>query len=373
MRIRVSVVVDQVGSYGRQVLRGVLAYAGSHSNWDVRADDADLLAGGVRAGEVDGILAQVTFPKMERWLVRCGLPVVNVSNRLAASALPRVINDDAAIGAMAADYFLARGFTNFAYSGLAGTRFSWLRGEAFVSAVSKRGFGCRTVNHTKTSSVQRPVGPWLATLAKPCAVFGADDHAARRAIRDALELGLRVPEDVAVLGVEDDPFQSALASVPLSSIRSGAEKVGYEGARLLDRLLQGRRPPRRPLLVPPLGVVTRRSSDMLAVADPAVANALRFIREHAFEPIRPADVLRSVAVSRRMMEIRFRGVVGRSIGSEILRVRLERAKRLLAERHLTIGEVAEASGFPEPRYLSVWFRKVEGLTPREYRERFRLA
>lgn len=370
--IRVSIAVDQVGAYGRNVLCGVAAYAHAHTRWQLSQDDSPALVNNVRAGRVAGVIAQVTTPEAERLLLRCRLSVVNVSNRVSRTALPRVVNDDAAIGRLVAEYFLARGFSRFAFVGLPLLHFSWLRGETFATEIRKRGFSCSTFNHMRRPAPFQPVAPWLASLPTPCAIMAADDYVGRQVINAAAEDGFRVPEDFAIVGVEDDRVCSAFCRVPLSSVQTGAEKVGFEAAHLLDRLLYGEPPPSGPVTVPPVQVITRHSSDVHAVEDPVVRSMLEHIREHAFGTLRAADVVRTVSLSRRMLEIRFQRALHRSIEQEIVRVRLDHAKRLLTETHLPISEVAVKSGFAQPRYLSVWFRKALQSTPVEYRRRFKM-
>lgn len=380
MAIGISVVVDQFGAYGRRVLRGTAIYANTHTHWGVRVETINQLRVAVERGLVSGVIIQLARRTTNigtgdpsGMLTERGIPTVNVSGRLQESPFPRVANDDAAIGRMAAEYFLARGFTHFAFAGLHPTYLSWVRGEAFAAALRKAGFETQFANHTLHGTPTRPVADLFRNLPVPCALLGGDDNLAKQAVTLALERGLRVPEDVAVLGVENDPLLCELASVPISSIQTGAEKVGFEAARLLHRLLEGRPAPSSDILIPPQAVITRRSTDVMATADAHVATTLSHIRKHAFGPLSPADVLEQVPLSRRMMELRFKRAVGRTIGEEIVRVRLERAKRLLAESDLQIGEVAAASGFAEARYMNVAFRRHLAMTPKSYRRSLQLV
>lgn len=185
------------------------------------------------------------------------------------------------------------------------------------------------------------------------------------------QVGLRIPEDAALLGAEDDDLYCELARPALSSVRVPAEQIGREAAALLDRLLDGARPPRQPILLPPQGVVARRSSEVLAIDDPDVVAAARFIRGHGHLPLFVADVLREVPVERRSLERRFRKALGRGIWEEIRRVHVERAKRLLAETDQSIKAIAKQSGFTDFRHMAVVFRKELGLSPTAYRSRVR--
>jgi LacI family transcriptional regulator len=185
------------------------------------------------------------------------------------------------------------------------------------------------------------------------------------------QVGLRVPEDVALLGVDDDELDCELTRPRLSSVIVPAERIGYEAAALLDRLLAGERPPAEPILLPPTGVATRRSTEMLALADREVVAAVRFIREHAHLPLRVRDVLREVAVGRRTIERRCHKALGWGLGEEIRRVHLERARRLLARTELPMKAVAQQAGFSDFRHLAVVFRQELGLSPTAYRRQMR--
>ena len=379
METCISVTVDQIGAYGRQIVRGAAAYANTHTRWSLRVENPQEMSVSIGKGAISGVIAQfggvpahaaATDPNAT--LLRVGIPTVNVSGRLEKSPFPRVANDDDAIGRMVAEYFLARGFRCFGYAGMA-TFFSWRRGEAFMATVRAAGHLSCAVNHSRHPLPSLPHDDWLRDLPKPCAVMGADDNIGKNLIVTCARVGLAVPEDIAVVGVENDPMLCELGGVPLSSVQSGAEKVGYEAARLLDGLMRGNPPPPHDILIPPQAVVTRRSSDILATHDTHVATALRHINANAHKLLRPAEILALIPLSRRMLELRFKRAVGRTIGAEILRVRMERAKCLLAESDLQIGEVAAAAGFGEPRYMNVAFRQLMHTTPKAYRRQHLLV
>jgi LacI family transcriptional regulator len=195
------------------------------------------------------------------------------------------------------------------------------------------------------------------------------DAHAWRIQRICHDIGLAIPEEVSLIGVNNDDLIVHICQPPLSSVELNAVKIGYEAAALLDGLMHGRRTPGQPMLVPPVGVVARGSSDIEAVGDPEVAGALRFIREHAADGIEVEDVLDRLTVSRRTLERRFRDYLGRSPHDEIVRVRLERAERLLAVTRATVASVAESSGFGSPKHFHRVFKQQTGLTPVVYRNR----
>jgi LacI family transcriptional regulator len=185
-------------------------------------------------------------------------------------------------------------------------------------------------------------------------------------------VGLRVPEDVAIVGVDNDELRCEFTNPPLSSVAIPTERIGYEAAALLDRLMDGGQPPAAPVLVQPQGVVVRRSTDMLAVDDDQVARAFRFIRQHSGEPFAVRDILREVGAERRDLDARFRKALNRSLEEEILRSRLQQAERILSETDLELTQVARASGFGTLARLREALRRQTGLGPTEYRGKFRL-
>jgi LacI family transcriptional regulator len=208
---------------------------------------------------------------------------------------------------------------------------------------------------------------WLQALAKPVGIFAGHDVWALQVVEACRFAGLRVPEDIAVVGVDNDDLLCELARPSLSSVIVPAERVGYEAAALLDRLLAGQQPPRQPVFIPPPGVVSRQSSDVLAIEDPVVAQAVRFLRDSAHLPLRVADVLRAVPVSRRALERRFQAVFERGLAAEIRRLRIDKARQLLAESDLPMNRIAERSGFSSQYQLSRAFRREVGTTPTAYR------
>jgi LacI family transcriptional regulator len=216
-------------------------------------------------------------------------------------------------------------------------------------------------------SLHKRFQDWVRSLPKPAAVFTCNDLWGLQLAETCRQLGYGVPEDVAILGVQDDDLLCELARPPLSSIAIPAERIGFEAAAMLDRLLARPRLRPPPLLFPPLGVVNRQSTDILAVSDPQVATAVRFIQERAHQPLLVEDVLQAVSISRRALERRFRQALHRTLGEEIRRAHLERARELLARTSLAMSAVAQRSGFTDGKHLATVFRQETGVTPTAYR------
>jgi LacI family transcriptional regulator len=317
------------------------------------------------------------------------LPVVELFERNQRAHFPRILPDDQVTGQLAAEYFFNRGFRNFGFFG-DGTM-AWVRErEAGYRRELERLFQSRIADESQTFnyfSFERKgrsvagamskshrrqsaaMADWLVSLPKPTCVLAANDLWGFELVQAAREPGLHVPDDVAVLGVDNEELLCEMSHPPLSSVRIGGEQMGQAAVALMERLLDGEAVPTDPPRVAPLGVVTRQSTDVLAVQDPEVAAALRYIRRHAAEGLSVKQMLDSVAVNRRTLERRFVKVLGHTPLEEIRRVRLERVKELL-QTDLPIYEVAKRSGFATAEYLATSFQQSTGMTPRQYRHKF---
>jgi LacI family transcriptional regulator len=296
---------------------------------------------------------------------------VDVSAARLVPELPWVETDDAAIARLAAEHLLERGFRHFAFCGDA--RFNWSRWREGHFRARIEAAGHALHRHEAPAGARDPAAEtvalrrWLLELPKPVGILAAYDIRGQRVLDACRGAGLAIPDEVAVLGVDNDELLCELASPPLSSVMPNTLRTGYEAAALLDRMMRGEAV--RPVahLIPPVGVVARQSTDVLALEDRAVAQAVRFIREHACEGINVGDVLQGVTLSRRVLEQRFRRLLGRTPREEILQVRLARVKQLLTETDLTLYRVAERTGFEHVEYLSVVFKRETGRTPRQFR------
>lgn len=379
--IRVGLVFNYNLHYCRGVLRGVKQYAQAKPAWvflSAVADPKPVRA--LRNLPLDGLIAQVHARPLASALAALKRPLVNVSRALGELPFPRVGVDETLISRLVAGHFLDRGLRHFAFVGYPEYHYSAQREDGFRQALAESGhsLACYHVSpESLLASRNRPwaldgkLRRWLLALPKPVGLFASNDVCGSQLSEACHEAGLRVPEEMALVGVDNDDLFCELTRPSLSSVALPAERIGYEAAALLDRLLQGNEPPQQPLLLPPLGVVTRQSSDMVALDDADVAAALRFIRTHSHAPLRVVDVLRAVPVSRRGLERRFRLILHRGLGDEIRRVHLERAKDLLAGTELPVAVVAEQSGFSGNKHLCLVFRQETGLTPTAYRRQFR--
>jgi LacI family transcriptional regulator len=372
----VRLYADVVFGYSRGVLRGIADYAKIHGGWNFNFSSIiePGFTDGFAAEEVAGVIIQIRRREQADELIRSGVPAVTVANVLSPPAdLPSVFPDDIAVGRMAATYFWDRGFRHFAYFSNASPRFGQQRQQGFVTALAELKGSCAIFPEAEDSqsieSLREARRKFLAEQPRPLAIFCANDACAKEAVQDAIHLGFQVPDEVAVLGVDNDEINCELSGVQLSSIRLDTEGIGYEAAALLARLIAGEPAPREPVLVPPLEVITRRSSDVLSLGDSEVAAAVRFIRDTGGREINVEDLLARTSLSRRSLEMRFRKALGRSPYQEIRRVQIERAKLLLSRTDRPVREIADACGFKEARQLSAAFHERIGLTPRQYRRR----
>ncbi len=368
-------VLLSLSSYLVDIHRGVARYA-KERGWLLHADmafDAELPWG----WQGDGVITLLgAEPEEVRFALQMKCPVVDLALSRAEIPLPRVSVDNAAVARLAAEHFRERGFRNFAYYGRYGLGVDLRRRQCFQESLAAQGFGVTVMGWERergrqpdTWTVRRQ---WLARrlrpLPKPLAVFTSRDKDGAELIEVALAAGMHVPEEVAVLGVNNSELVCDFLPVPLSSIDVGWERIGYEGAALLDRLMRGEAPPPEPILLPPVGLVTRHSTDILAVENLDVARALRHIWLHYAEAgLGVPQVAAAVGMSRSRLDKAFHRCLQRNVGAEIRLLRLRRVKELLQNSHLTLEAIGRAAGFATQPHFYRAFREAEGLTPHAYR------
>jgi LacI family transcriptional regulator len=370
--LQIRLCADVVHSYSRGVLRGISDFAKLRGGWDVEfipLTDLDY-ASALKRDEVSGVIIQARTHEQAEPLIRSGIPAVNVANVNSTPVdLPSVFPEDRATGVMAAEYFLrGKNIRSFAFCGASDLEYSRLRREGFCATVQPH--PCVILKRPgEDSSPER--AQILKSLPRPVGIFCHNDACARAVIREVTSLGALVPDEVAVLGVDDDEIHCELSGVRLSSIRLNTEQIGHQAAALLGRLMAGGPRPGQPILVYPSQVITRRSTDVIALSDPEVSAAVRFIRDRGGRDIGVEDLLERTLLARRTLEMRFRKALGRSPHQEIRRVQIERARSLLSGTDRPVGEIADACGFKETRQLSTAFHERFGLSPRQYRRRAR--
>jgi LacI family transcriptional regulator len=304
-----------------------------------------------------------------------GRPVVDLSLIREEVALPRVVGAHHLIGSLGAEHFLERGFRHFAWFSTLEDAVTRLRLRGFNENLGRSGFVSEQWVFQLRPGAHRD--EWrakceflehrLKAIPKPAAVFCFRDADAANVLDACAQAGLAVPEQVAILGTDNNELICESLRVPLSSVNHDLEGLGYEGAALLHRLMHGGCPPKRPKLVPPKGITVRRSTEMLAVNHAPTRRALQFLQENYRRRIGAEEAAEASGLSRRQLERAFREHLGRSVSDQLAFVRLLRAKELLARSSLSVTDVSAQAGFNTPQYFNNVFRKATGLTPRRFR------
>ncbi len=383
---KVALLVETARGYGRGLLRGIVRYARLHGPWSfyVTPGDFEQAVPKMKQWGGTGIIARIETPGIAKAILETGLPTIALdlspsllATENALAKVSEVASDSHQAAAMAAEHLLERGFTQFAFVGIPDRVWSERREKGFCQRIRESGFEPlvypppRRPRDRPWEREQGILAKWLSELPKPIGVMACNDDRGRQLLEACREAAILVPEQLAVIGVDNDELLCDLADPPLSSVTLNAETGGYRVAALLDKMMRGRVRRKQTLVVEPLHVVVRRSTDIIAMDDRDVAAALSFLHENAARSIGVDDVVRHVHLSRRTLEIRFQKVVGRTVHAEIQRVRLERAKQLLAETDLPIPKIAEATGYGSASYLGQIFRQTLGTTPARFRRQIR--
>jgi LacI family transcriptional regulator len=380
---QVALIIETSTAYGRNLLRGVSQYIREFGPWNVYMEQRSLqdpLPPWLDRWDGNGIISRASTPQSAHRVVRTGIPTVDLNDQVRNLGLPQIHSDHAVIARLAAGHLMDRGFRHFAYFGFPVFEWSLRREEAFARCVLDAGHTFHenkvtpraSWGHQQTSWQEeiKEVARWVKGLPKPLGMMAGNDHRGMQLLDACRRAGVAVPEEVAVIGVDDEELACQLALPPLSSVVPDAFRVGYEAAALLDVLMKGKPAPELLRYVPPLGVTTRQSTDVTAIPDPRVAGAMSFIRAHACEGIRVEDVLDHVLISRSVLQQLFREILNKTIHDAITDARIERVKQLLTETDLPLTAIAERTGFSYDAYLSTVFRRETGRTPSSYRRDF---
>jgi LacI family transcriptional regulator len=312
---------------------------------------------------------------MAKALARTKLPVVDVLGVVANTPFPLVHVDNQAIGYMAANHLLDRGLRHFAFLGIEEENWSLARETAFMHQIANSGHAVQVrreprhiADDLSWETHQQQLSDWISSLPTPLGVMVCSDQRGTAFLDACRRSGVRVPDEVCVVGVDNDEPLCSVCNPPLSSVWPNHSMVGYEAAALLERLISGDKQAPSRLMTQPKKVITRQSTDTLAVADLTVAKALRIIRDRACERMRIDEIAQIVGVSRSVLQRKFRSNLGRSINDELVQQRIKTARQLLLETQLPLIDVAERSGFQHQEYLGWIFRKHLGTSPALFRK-----
>jgi LacI family transcriptional regulator len=374
--LRVALLIETTRTYTRELLAGVRRYVAAHGPWSCFLELRALESGPppwLKNWDGDGILTRTFTQEMADVIASTKLPAVELRATFLTSNLPFMGMDNRLIGQMVAEHFFNRGYRNFAAYSLHTERFFLERMENFVTTVESRGCNCSLLPETVSDHSadweqgQARLVAWLKTLPKPVGIFAANDQLGVRVLDACQRAGIAVPEEVAVVGAENEETLCSFASPPLTSVRFDGETVGYHAAELLVRIIRGGRQPPTETVFPPKGIVVRTSSDDFVINDRLVAHAARMIRENARLGINVDDLCRKLNASRSTLDRRMKAALNRTPKEEILRVRFREVERLLRETDLTIDAIAAQTGFTHSHYLQAAFTEAHGQTPGEFR------
>lgn len=378
----VLLLVETSRAYGRGVVEGIAQYALENGPWSIQFEDRGLDSlppTWLKEWKGDGILSRTVDLKTAKMLWATKIPMVELHGN-PEIGISQLCNDYLAGARMVVEHFWNAGlrqFAYFAYSEAWGIR---RHRETYIEALKERGCECR-VYEPKTSSPtvavwhesQRPhIIKWLRSLPRPIAVYTAGDLHAVRLLNICREIEIAVPEEMAIMGVGNDPVICRTVRPTLSSLDLDARCAGYEAAKLLDRIMAGKKS-KDTVVIPPSHVVVRQSTDVMVIDDPDVVQAMRFIRDSACSGVEVPRVAEEVGLSNSVLERRFRKHLGRTPKAEIMRVRIERAKTLLSQTDKTSGSIAHRSGFHSLAYFTNAFRQRVGMTPNAYRKMRRIS
>jgi LacI family transcriptional regulator len=379
----VALIYDAKLPYDLKVISGVAQYMQEGADF-ITYTEEDALKNqklpDLRTWHGNGIIADFDDPNVAAAVLRSRLPAVGFGGGTGwyppNTGIPYFFSDQRKIGELAAAHLMERGFRNFAYCGYARSptnAWSEERQISFEAALAKRGFACQVFKpRHKTlrqwNSVLASLGEWLESLPKPVAVMGAKDRRAHHVLEACRAYRIHVPEEVAVLGVDNDEVLCQLSNPPLSSIEQGAKRIGYEAAGLLDRMMDGAKPRQVRYLIPPVGVVVRKSTDVLAIEDKVAGAAMIYIRANVKKGLSVANVVNALGMSRSTVEARFKASLGQTVHEVIRKIQLDGARHLIEETNLALKEISAASGFRSVQHMTSLFGESFGQTPAKYRK-----
>lgn len=390
MTYRVLILVENSRQYGRGLLKGIARYARLHGSWDfiTRPDyysrppasgsfeDFKSFLANLDAAKIDGmILRELPQPFMEL-LSSFNTPsiVMPYLNEFPEKFINRVITDSKAIAEMVAEYYIDKGFRNFAYCGYDNMFWSEKRKRSFINILNKKGYDLFLYSNPDYSDTYKnqddieKLAKWLKKLPKPAAMLTCTDDRGLQVLNACRNVEIKVPEEIAIVGVDNDDLVCDLSSVGISSVELATEKAGYQAAEILDKIITNKESKPFTVKVHPKKIITRRSSDISAIEDEEVAAAINFIRDNSRNKICVTDVVNAAACSRRVLEKKFNKLLNKSIAQEIKKFKANKIAELLAETDLSIKQVCQLTGFEDQKHISRYFYREKKITPKKYRQ-----
>jgi LacI family transcriptional regulator len=359
----ILVLLPQNLGFGREIVRGIRQYAITCEHWIMRVGEPVSPEVYFGLTPMDGVIGFFADTGLVDAVCERGIPAVNVSSRSQDTRLPRILPDNVQVGRDSAQHLIERGFRNFAFVHVGDHFYSQQRAEGALSILREHGLA-DSIRFMRLSELPA----YLAEAEVPLGILGANDVMASESAIACLEKGLHVPEQVSIVGADNDVFLCESSVVEITSVDTAGREVGRRAAELLDSLMAGEPAPEQPILVPPGPLVVRPSSDTFASMDEDVAFAARYIREHACKQLKVDQIMEHLSISRRTLEKRFHEAFGRSLHEEIRRQQIQRARQLLTETDLPIGEIAFLAGFCDRKHFNLVFRTATGTTPTDCRQ-----
>ncbi|MEM8782971.1 MAG: DNA-binding transcriptional regulator [Planctomycetota bacterium] len=382
----IALLIETSRSYGRGLLQGVASYARLRSDWNLLHQEQALVErvpDWFHDWNGDGILARIETMEVAEAVLERGTPVVDLRSRFRITGLASVDTDPIAVAELALQHLLERGVKRFAFCGYPSVDFSAQRGGHFKALAEDRGYPVEVfeaiagddtppANHIEAelrgTLNQDDLCDWVRSLEKPVGVLCSNDVRGRQLIQACHQANVSVPDEMLIVGMDNDEVVCNLANPSLSSVSPAVENLGFEAAAMLQRMMDGEPVPRKVYLNRPTHVEARKSTDTVATDDETVIQALSFIRDHACAGINVQDVLQDVGISRSTLERRFLEVIGRTPKEQITQERIGHVKRLLTETKFPLSRIARVTGFKTASHLSVAFKQHAGVTPSAYRQ-----
>jgi len=379
------ILLEMSNKINRDRIQGILRYERLYGPWRLHIVEGKRFeqpSRDLKSLGVDGVIAGTTLTELLEPIMRARLPTVlfDPLDPAAAKSCPlfrysTVCCDSSGVGRMGAEYLLGQGFTQFAFVGdIWESNWALKRRNGFVKRLAEAGLTCNVYESLPQEAQndwgieQKGMAAWLAELPKPIGLMAANDVRGRQVLDTCQRAGISVPDQIAVLGVDNDELICATTNPPMTSILRDTEGSGYYSSQMLDRLMRGKNRKMEMLLYRPIRVVARQSTEKLQFTDRLAVKAVEFIRINAGIGMKVADVVKHLKVSRRLAELRFRQAVGRSIHDELQNARLAQVRRLLQETDLSISEITEHCGYESESYLGLVFRKQFNMTMRQFRK-----
>ncbi|WP_455966752.1 substrate-binding domain-containing protein [Bacteroides fluxus] len=380
--IRLILLTDFTEAFAHNLLRGILEYSKGREPWVVcRMPPSYKQANGIpgvlewaKKWEADAIIAQFDDTDEVELFRQNGIIALAQDFKSRFSVIPNITSRYKQTGQMAADFFLQKGFRNFAFYGYKDVVWSEERCMGFRDRIVEKGFGDCFFEYQKQSLENlwyyesEPVANWIKSLPRPVALMACDDTQGNKIMELCRVLGIKIPEEVAVLGVDNDEIICGLSDPPLSSVNLNIVKGGYEAARLIERLLRDKDAISEDVVIQPVTIVNRLSTDIYATDNPVILTALKYIHQNLVNKISVEDIVRQVPLSRRLLEIRFKQVTGQPIYQYISNLRMERFAQLLLANTEPVADLAVQVGLADAKNLARQFKEWKGCTPVEYRK-----